>query len=145
MILIAHRGNINGSIPDRENNPNYVMEALEKGFDVEVDVWYDGNDFWLGHDSPTYKIQETFLANSRIWCHAKDLDTLQKMLENSRIHCFWHQTDDYTVTSKGIIWAYPGKPTGKNTVCVMPDPSEPLVLFDECLGICSDFIEKYRV
>ena len=24
-------------------------------------------------------------------------------------HYFWHQEDDYTITSKGIIWAYPGK------------------------------------
>lgn len=144
MILIAHRGNIYGPNPARENSPVYIGEALDKGFSVEVDVWYDGTDFWLGHDSPTYKIQESFLMNSNIWCHAKNLGSLQKMLTNHDIHCFWHQVDDYTVTSRGYIWAYPGKNVGKNTICVMPEATETPSLINSCLGICSDFIEKYR-
>ena len=30
MILISHRGNINGKIPELENNPKYLQEALDK-------------------------------------------------------------------------------------------------------------------
>ena len=39
MILIAHRGNINGPRVEFENNPEYVLRAIEMGFDAEVDVW----------------------------------------------------------------------------------------------------------
>ena len=34
--LIAHRGNINGSLPER--NTFSLYEAIEKGFDVEIDI-----------------------------------------------------------------------------------------------------------
>ena len=36
MILIAHRGNTNGKLPDRENTNDYIKEAIAKGFDVEL-------------------------------------------------------------------------------------------------------------
>ena len=38
MILISHRGNINGPNPEMENNPEYIQKALDLGYDVEVDV-----------------------------------------------------------------------------------------------------------
>ena len=28
MILISHRGNISGPIPDQENHPNYILKAI---------------------------------------------------------------------------------------------------------------------
>ena len=34
MILISHRGNIDGKYPDFENNPIYVNKALKNGYDV---------------------------------------------------------------------------------------------------------------
>ena len=68
MILISHRGNINGSIPERENEPLYIIEALEKGFDVEVDVWWKDDGFWLGHDEPQYQVKEEFLRQSDLKC-----------------------------------------------------------------------------
>ena len=40
MILISHRGNITRPIPERENDPKYVHEAIVNGFEVEVDVWF---------------------------------------------------------------------------------------------------------
>ena len=35
MILISHRGNIDGRNPDMENNPSYIMRAVRENFDVE--------------------------------------------------------------------------------------------------------------
>ena len=29
MILISHRGNINGSKPEMENKPEYIQQALD--------------------------------------------------------------------------------------------------------------------
>jgi hypothetical protein len=39
----------------------------------------------------------------------KTYETLE-MLIKTKCHYFWHQEDDYTITSKGFIWVYPGKP-----------------------------------
>ena len=45
MKLISHRGNLEGRKPELENNPEYIDEALSKGYDVEIDVWWSGNSF----------------------------------------------------------------------------------------------------
>jgi len=38
MILISHRGNINGRLESYENAPNYIDSAISKGYDVEIDI-----------------------------------------------------------------------------------------------------------
>ena len=138
MILIAHRGNLNGKT-NRENQPEYIQEALVQDFDVEIDVWYIEDEFWLGHDIPQYKIEENFLENPRLWCHAKSIDTPYKMTSNSLIHCFWHQEDDVTLTSRGYLWTYPGKQLTKKSICVLPEKR-----FEaEMAGVCSDYIKEW--
>ena len=107
MIFISHRGNINGINKKFENNPNYIQHAIDKGFNVEIDVWYK-DYFFLGHDKPQYKVSSKFLENTKFWCHAKNLEALEK-LQKLRTKYFWHQNDDYTLTSNGYIWTYPGK------------------------------------
>ena len=37
MKFISHRGNLNGPIEEYENHPEYILEALKKGFNVEID------------------------------------------------------------------------------------------------------------
>lgn len=138
MILISHRGNTNGIRKD-ENSPYRIIDVLNNGYHCEIDVWYESNKFWLGHDKPTYSIDLNFLCNSKLWCHAKNIEALDIMTDNN-IHCFWHENDKYTLTNKGYIWSYPGvKITNK---CVIIDLYKPSIQYD-CYGICSDFIEKY--
>ncbi len=108
MKLISHRGNILGKQPGLENMPEYVLDTLKKGYDVEIDVWYN-NGFWLGHDEPTFPIGVSFLKNKKLWCHAKNLEALSMMRKENDIHYFWHQNDDYTITSQKYIWTYPNK------------------------------------
>ena len=74
MIHISHRGNIFGRVKESENDPIYIQQALDKGFDVEVDVWYIDNQFWLGHDKPQYQVKREFLQNRKLWCHAKNIN-----------------------------------------------------------------------
>ena len=52
MKLIAHRGNINGINPQRENTIDYIEEAIELGYDVEIDLNLHKGGFYLGHDKP---------------------------------------------------------------------------------------------
>ena len=143
MILISHRGNINGKIPSKENEPFYIKEAIHLGYDVVVDVWYSNNTFWLGHDNPEYQIGLYFLLENadKLWCHAKNIEAIVEMKKEKTINCFWHQKDDITLTSKGHIWAYPGKQPIKNSIAVMPEIYNDDL--DKCIGICSDYISNY--
>ena len=142
MKLIAHRGNVNG--PSRyENHPSYIKETVLKGFDCEVDVWVRDGEYFLGHDGPTYGVSKSFLKHRRLWCHAKSLEALQKMLQDD-LHCFWHQKDDATLTSRGYIWTYPNKQLMRGSICVLPELGVNGNI-NECHGICSDFLEKYTM
>ncbi len=137
MILISHRGNLNGKT-DRENQSDYIEEALDQGFDVEVDVWDIFGSYFLGHDEPTYLTKKDFLKRDGMWCHAKNIQGLCSMMEDE-IHCFYHQGDDVTLTSRGYLWTLPGKQLTKKSISVLPK-KEPDV---EIAGVCSDFIVRF--
>ena len=141
MILISHRGNMDGIYPEMENNPIYIDRALKNGYDVEIDVWYEDGTWYLGHDKPQYKIDLDYLKNDKFWCHAKNIEALNRMLKED-IHCFWHQEDDVTLTSKGYMWTYPGKPLTDNSICVKPKKNDKIM--KKTFGICSDFIVYYN-
>ena len=146
MILISHRGNINGINESRENSIEYISEALNLGFDVEIDVWYKDGEWFLGHDGPENYVVLDFLKNDKLWCHAKNIDALNKMLKEN-IHCFWHQEDDVTLTSCGFIWTSPGEKLTEKSICVLPEINNIGVLNEslyEGIGICSDYIKIYR-
>ena len=92
MILIAHRGNLSGP-SERENEPTYLQEAMDLGFDVEVDVWKNEGGYYLGHDFPHYPISKAFLLHKSVWCHAKNVEALQSLKDDKARH-FWHQAPD---------------------------------------------------
>ena len=50
MILISHRGNINGIIKEVENHPSYIQSALDSKYHCEIDIWKTGDQLYLGHD-----------------------------------------------------------------------------------------------
>lgn len=141
MILISHRGNLTGKTP-LENHPNYILNAIKKGFDVEIDVWYVNDILYLGHDLPQYEINIDFLKNEKLWCHAKNYEAFEYMLQNE-IHCFWHENDKFTLTSKGFIWQYPSEIKYKESIFLMPEKYKNIVLTD-VKGVCSDYILNYK-
>jgi hypothetical protein len=143
MFFISHRGNISGPNKKDENKFEYIKNALNLGFDVEIDIWYYKNNFYLGHDEPIFKVNKFFLLNKKLWCHAKNLEALLN-LKKIKANYFWHQKDDYVLTSSGYLWTYPGKKLSKASIYVLP---ENLKKFDNSLiykGICSDYIAKYK-
>lgn len=109
MIVISHRGNICGSVPEKENRPSYIDVAIQMGYEVEVDIRYINNEFWLGHDEPQYKIELSWikLRKDKIWFHCKDQNSSIKFLElNDNFKYFCHKNDDYVLTSTGNIWVH---------------------------------------
>jgi len=137
LKIISHRGNTEGA-SEYANSPDYVERTLQLGFDCEVDVWKVFNFFFLGHDYPKYKVSKSFLKNSKLWCHAKNLEALESMMDLGA-HCFWHQDDYYTLTSQGYIWTYPNKITSKKSIIVHKDINWKSKNYD-CFGVCTDYI-----
>ena len=138
MIIISHRGNTNGVNINKENNPTHIQTLLDINIHVEIDVWVIDEGWYLGHDCYVYPISLDFLKQANLWCHAKNLQSLEQMLIYN-IHCFWHETDDFTLTSRGVIWTYPGKSTTLNSVVVdlTKDWKERNYT---CKGVCVDYI-----
>ena len=149
MIYIAHRGNTDGPKPELENSPEYIDKALSEGFYAEIDV-RKGNmlgQFIMGHDYGEYKLPIEWFEERKglLFIHAKDLATYTYFVGQKDFNVFWHQDDDYTLTSAGQIWAYPGSTLNEKTICVMPET----VLYSRvdlsrCFGICSDYVLNYR-
>jgi hypothetical protein len=146
MKLISHRGNINGRIESLENEPTYIDLAISKGYDVEIDIWYKDGVLWLGHDKPDYGIDLQWLINriTKLWVHCKNVAAFVYFSNcEQSFNYFWHEEDTLTLTSKKYIWAYPGKQPIKDSISVLPEIYNDVI--DECLGVCSDFIQKYKV
>jgi len=146
MKLISHRGNISGPNPERENQPEYIFEALQAGYDVEVDVWFENGKFMLGHDEPQYEFPFELLDKNypNLWIHCKNMDALStlNMLDQNgdKVNYFMHENDLGVLTSKGYIWSTNLFDKG---ILVMPEVfnKEPN---EKTLGVCSDYIEKYK-
>ena len=144
MILISHRGNINGKLPSAENRPDYIDEAIGFGFDVEIDVWMVEGVLLLGHDEPQYGITQQWLNErvDKLWIHCKNIEAVEWFYVLKSFNYFWHQEDTLTLTSNGYIWAYPGKQPISDSIAVMPEIYNDSI--NLCLGICSDVIENYK-
>lgn len=143
MKLIAHRGLINGPDKKLENNPKHIEYALALGYDVEVDVnFLPRLGFMLGHDKPLYQVTYEWLSQPGLWLHAKDAESLRRL---TNLNVFWHQDDDYTITSKGYVWTVKGETSDKTVIC-MPEWTyelDSLKHFD-CYGVCSDYVKEIR-
>lgn len=149
MKLISHRGNTSGKLENWENEPTYVNMAIQKGYEVEVDIWYKDGIFWLGHDKPEYGIQFRWLRDraERLWIHCKNVDALAQLHEDNSgypFNFFFHANDDAVLTSHGYIWVYPGNTLSNQSIAVLPElfPEQDL---SKCVGICSDYIENYKI
>ena len=145
MIFISHRGNTNGRLESWENEPTYIDLAIQKGYDVEVDVWYKDDILWLGHDKPDYGVDFSWFRDriGKLWIHCKNIEAILyfKSLHYD-FNFFWHQEDNITLTSLNYIWAYPGKQPIKNSISVLPELHDDTV--SSCIGICSDLIDNYK-
>jgi hypothetical protein len=142
--IISHRGNIDGKQPNKENLPNYIDNALNLGYDVEIDIWVIEGSYYLGHDEPLYGITQHWLnkRKNKLWVHCKNLEAVEWFNSIGGFNYFWHETDTITLTSKNYIWAYPGKQPIKNSIAVLPEIHNENL--NVCRGVCSDNIKQYK-
>jgi hypothetical protein len=165
MIYIAHRGLMYGPNPTIENSPIQISLAIEKGFDVEVDIWYIDETWYLGHDGPKYIVDSEWIFDNAHYCwfHCKNESAFIQMngycelpheVRHNVPHYFWHTTDKYTFTSEGWPWVFPGEKVFKNSIWVLPEYviKEPSSKWwnirklkeTKCRGYCSDWIYELK-
>jgi hypothetical protein len=53
------------------------------------------------------------------------------------LNYFWHQEDNFTLTSQGYIWTYPDKDVTNKSIAVLVDKE---LAPDGVAGVCSDYI-----
>jgi hypothetical protein len=143
MIYISHRGNLKGRDAASENQPEYIDEAINAGFDVEIDMWWVDGRIYLGHDEPQYEVDDIWLSHraDKLWVHCKNVELLN-WIRSTTLHYFWHEEDTLTLTSKQYMWVYPGKQPIIGSIAVMPELYNDKI--NKCMGICSDFVEDYK-
>ena len=148
MIKIAHRGNLNGPNVDLENQPEYIISAINESFSCEVDLWNIQGKLLLGHDEPQYSIDFDFLESFKqhLWIHCKNLSALDFMLsKDPSFKSFWHQNDDYTITTNGYIWTFPNRPTVDKSILGHLGVPSSYLESKTYAGICSDYIKQFEL
>lgn len=140
--LIAHRGNVTGPQPDRENRFDYLIEAIAAGYDVEVDVWKAGGSWFFGHNGPSYSVTLTQIQEiaPHAWFHIKNVAAGIAMGFHG-FHSFTHDQEPYAYTSRGIKWSHRGEPNQLGIVC-MPNLDTEQDLIRNCHGVCHDYLDR---
>ena len=137
MILISHRGNLSGPDPEKENHPAQICKALSLGYNCEIDLWRENSKWYLGHDSPKHEVSINLLCRPNLWIHTKNLAALNSIPRY--FNFFWHQTDDFALTSKHFIWTFPEKKTCEKSIIVDTNKNWKEKNY-ECFGVCTDWI-----
>tara|TARA_B100000963_G_scaffold344053_1_gene346507 strand:+ start:175 stop:633 length:459 start_codon:yes stop_codon:yes gene_type:complete len=147
MKWISHRGNTAGPDPKNENKIKTINACLDKGLDVEVDIWFENNKFFLGHDSPDELLNIDFFKINELWFHLKNLNSLKIIKDYSPLNYFWHEEDKCTITSSGKFWLYPGNNVeSKDSIFVLPENFNTNLNFKNynIFGVCTDYIDSYK-
>jgi hypothetical protein len=75
----------------------------------------------------------------------KNAQALEYLVQRKNLICFWHQDDEFTLTSNGYIWVHGNtRELPKNSICVLPEIRKNNEGLEKCYAICSDFVERYK-
>mgnify|MGYP000680418704 CR=1 len=163
MRIISHRGNLTGPNVDKENTESYLLAALGCEYDIEFDLWYFADKFWLGHDQPTHSFSFDHIltwsakySNQKFYVHCKNMWALEKMTGElpSNVIPFFHDIDQCILLRDGYIWVHP------NAIASSSIKDKSIAVFSACktahydiyydlnfrnyYGICTDYPEDVR-
>ena len=146
LRLIAHRGNLNGPDRERENGPHYLDNALDAGYDVELDLWKIDGNLYLGHDAPHHPISPSWLTAraERVWVHCKNLPAVDQLV-GTDLNWFFHENDALTLTSRGFVWCYPGQVLSSQRFVYLNFNPDPPAFPSNLSGVCADYLQSWRV
>lgn len=141
MKIVAHRGNLFGPDEKKENTLSSIEKCLSLNIEVEIDIFFMDGSFFLGHDYPKMAIGKDFLIRNKnkLWIHCKNSDALFE-LSKTKTNFFWHQEDDFALTSKKNIWTYPKKKVCEKSIIVCQTKKQTKEYRTKnILGICTDW------
>jgi len=77
MLIIAHRANVSGPEPARENSLERTAECIARGWSVETDIRRapDGR-FYVSHDAAPWSAENNAVAFSALWRRSRALVAL---------------------------------------------------------------------
>lgn len=148
MILISHRGNVSEILPNRENSPDYIDEAIARGYGVEMDVRLINDKLYLGHDFPQYDVTLDWLLdrNKHLWIHTKNFGALSYLIDKD-VRTFYHQKENHTIINNcNLIWSHELSEADENSIIPLLSKEDiarqPIP--KHVYGICSDFVDLLR-
>lgn len=147
MILISHRGNITGRIPDSENRPSYIQDTITLGYDVEIDIRMKEGELYLGHDYAQYRVELGWLLEKRnkLWIHTKDFESLDLLIDKG-LKIFFHEQERQTIINNtNLIWSHDlGSVSSKSIIPLLDLESinEYGYLTQDVYGVCSDYLQE---
>jgi hypothetical protein len=145
MIIISHRGNINGPNSVEENSPDSIDNALLL-YQVEIDIRLVYDKLFLGHDIPLYEVDLKWLLerSEYLWIHCKNIAALNYLIQFDNLNVFSHDIDDVVLTSKKYLWTFPKNSLLYNrSIAVLPENVQDWDL-TYCFGVCTDFPSNFR-
>lgn len=146
MKPISHRGNLTGADPKIENNPAHIQMLLDCRMECEIDLWANDGRLSLGHDQPDYWVTPGYLKQRGLWIHCKNLAALEACVGIKAsapwLNYFWHQNDNYVVTSQGNIWAFPDQEPPNSQDGVIVDLSSDWRTKKYNCKVCVDWIQE---
>lgn len=149
VLQISHRGNISGpnTASHGENHPTSIIASLHAGYHCEIDLRVIDGKYWLGHSAPQFDVPLTFLYNSRIYIHCKDINTLY-LIKDKPLGCdiFFHDTDDAALTKEQKIWTHFNNTPllTPHSIAVLPENTPKEYDLSNCYGVCSDFVGQLK-
>ena len=149
MILISHRGNTVGRIPESENRPSYIEDALRLGYDVEIDVRMREDQLYLGHDQPQYRVELDWLLERKdnLWIHTKDFQSLDLLIDKG-LKVFFHEQERQTIINNtNLIWSHDlGSISNKSIIPLLDIESitEYGYLGHDVYGVCTDYLQEVK-
>lgn len=134
-------------------NGNSIKNSTPKvkfriGHDATANLWVDDDCF--------NNLASQF-PDQMIWLHCKDVETLDYFINNMadrmpNVTCFFHQSDDVTLTEGSLLWTFPTtKFLGPWSICVLPEQNMTPSQFkswyarnSNIFGVCTDYAHLMR-
>ena len=149
QTIISHRGNLDGPTPSLENRPSYIENAIQKGFDVEIDLRVEHGKLFLGHDKSQYDVNLEWLLHhsENLWVHCKDVNALEICLQSHNLRCFFHEKERHTIISNHMIWTHDIEEAVSSSIIPLISEKVTSNTFFEkyfhVYGICTDYANYY--
>lgn len=143
--FISRRGNLKGPNFKRENSPDYIIEAINRGFDCQIDLQILEEVIYLGMN-PRYIIDVDFLLINaeKLWIHCLNINSIDYLLQFPELNVYLHENDSCVLTSKKNVWDCKHNELSlKNTINAMPEWNG-WKTNAKSLGVCSDYIMYVR-